>query len=65
MSKLPRYMKLKHEGNFNYTLIIKKWGIPFLLFKAIKKNYEFKWYHWFTLYPYVCLRIMFGGVDNV
>lgn len=60
MAKLPKYMKLKHEGNFNYTLIIKKWGIPFLLFKTIKRNFKLKWYQWIIFYPYICFKAIRG-----
>lgn len=60
MAKLPKYIKLKMNGNLSYTLTIKKWGLPIIIFKAMKKNYNLKWYHWIIFYPYLCFKAIRG-----
>lgn len=61
--KLHRYVKVKHERGFDYTLTIKKWGIPLLFHKVLKERFVLKWYHWILFYPYLCLKVMFGGAN--
>jgi len=64
MAKLPKYMSLESKGNhLKFTLRIKKWGIPILMFKAMKKFEGLKWYHW-LLYPKICFKAMRGGLNE-
>ncbi|MGF7059285.1 hypothetical protein [Brassicibacter mesophilus] len=58
MAKLPKYMKLKYLGDLKFNVRIKKWGIPIIVFKAMK-NFELKWHQWF-LYPYFCIKFYRG-----
>lgn len=60
MAKLPRYIKLKPcPGRVNaltYTMTIKRWGVPFLVFKVLKERFNLKWYHWLW-YPFLCFIV--------
>lgn len=63
MAKLPRYMELKPVPNglkpsLTYKLTIKRWGVPIIIYKCLKKC-ELKWYMW-PLYPYVCFKVLRG-----
>lgn len=59
MAKLPKYMKIEYDSKKrNFNLIIKRWGFPHLIYKTLKENFELKWYQWFILYPYACIKVM-------
>lgn len=62
MAKLPKYMKLEFKGKKTF-IHIKKWGIPALIFQAMKKLEGLKWYHW-LLYPKICFKAMRGGLNG-
>lgn len=72
MAKLPKYLKLEPALNhisddcntLNYKLIIKKWGIPILVHKYLKKEYELKWYQWLWYYPYFCFVALRGAASG-
>jgi hypothetical protein len=47
MAKLPPYMKVTEDYlNMKYIVKIKYWGLPIILFKTLKDDYELKWYQW-------------------
>ncbi len=61
--KIPKYMKIEPMPNclkpaLSYTVSIKRWGIPILIFKCMKERLELPWYYW-LLYPYFCLKFLF------
>jgi hypothetical protein len=61
--KLPRYIKVEivpeknnHPVKCLFAKIsIKKWGVPFLIFKSAKET--FNWWQW-ILYPYFCFKVI-------
>jgi hypothetical protein len=56
--KFPSYIDAKPDWKtMTMNVKVKKWGMPILLFKALKKNFTLKWYQW-LLYPYLCFKIM-------
>jgi hypothetical protein len=62
MAKLPRYMTIKFRGNkpfVNTAIVIKPWGIPFLVFNCLRRRFEMRWYYW-LLYPYLCFIVWRG-----
>ena len=64
MAKLPKYMKItigKKHSMINVT--IKKWGIPIIFFKAMRKMEGIKWYHW-LVYPKICIKAIRGGLNE-
>lgn len=63
MAKLPKYLKLEPISATQYKLVIKKWGIPILVYKCLKENFELKWYQW-LFYPYLCFKIMRSAADG-
>ena len=64
MAKLPKYMSLEGTGNpLNFTIRIKKWGVPVWMFQAMLKMEGLKWYHW-LLYPKICFKAMRGGLNG-
>ena len=61
MAKVPWYIKLETNikgGRLKATFKIRRWGIPVLVYKCLKENFDLKWYQW-LLYPYLCIRMMF------
>ena len=62
MAKIPKYMSLKFEKTM-FTISIKKWGLPLLIFGAMRKFDGLKWYHW-LLYPKICSRAFRGGLNG-
>ena len=66
MAKLPKYIKIELSNESNklaYKISIKKWGLPIMIFKSLKENYNFKWYQYW-IYPYLCLKLMFRGDEE-
>lgn len=64
MAKLPKYMYIKSAGSpLKFTLVIKKWGIPILMFQVMKEFEGLKWYHW-LLYPKICIKALRGGLNG-
>lgn len=63
MAKLPKYMSLESTGNpLNFTLKVKNWGIPILIFSAMQEL-NVKWYCW-LLYPKICIKLLRGGING-
>jgi len=70
--KAPRYIKIKPQtGNrhgLTYTVSIKWWGWPIILFKTMRDRTIARWYMWpfvwLYLYPSVCVHAMRGAVDG-
>lgn len=66
--RLPAYMTMRttfdnDSGQLMAHITVKKWGMPILIFKALKDNFDTKWYTW-LFYPYLCVKIMIGGDDK-
>jgi len=70
MAKLPKYFEMKkmiHNKSTNKidcTIVMKKWGIPILVFRVLRDIYELNWFEWLYIYPYMCIKMMFGGGFN-
>lgn len=67
--RMRRYIKVtpikgsRRDMAMHYTLEVKKWGYPFLIFKCLRERYSLKWYQWF-MYPYICFKLMRGTVND-
>ena len=73
--KCPKYITVSKmhskdgEGgvlkNLYVTISVKKWGLPILLFKALRNAKDLPWYRWLK-YPKLCFRVLRGGAgDNL
>ena len=65
--KLPKYMEIvadksSRKPTVSFSVRIKRWGIPIILFNAMRKFEGIKWYHWLIVYPKVCVKAMIRGV---
>lgn len=65
--KLPKYMKIvddksSRKPTVSFSVRIKRWGIPIILFNAMRKFEGIKWYHWLIIYPEVCVKAMIRGL---
>lgn len=58
--KLPKYMRLEFKDK-KIFVHVKKWGIPILMFNAMREFEGLKWYHW-LLYPKICFKAIRGGL---
>ena len=71
MAKLPKYLKTEiymEENSHSVHKIfakvtIKKWSMPFFIFKCLKERFNLKWYHW-LLYPYLCFKLIKNGGES-
>jgi hypothetical protein len=63
MAYLPPYMEINWCDNKNkprgltLKVKIKKWGVPILVFKALKSNNPIRLWQWFA-FPYLCFKLM-------
>lgn len=59
--KIPKYIKVTpisgKPKSFTYCISIKKWGIPILVFKAIK-NFDVPWWAKTIVYIKTCFRMI-------
>ena len=59
--KLPKYISVRLEG-VTAAVKIKKWGIPIIAAKAMRKYKITPWYMlifaWVWIYPKCCIRMM-------
>jgi hypothetical protein len=64
--KTPKYMKISKprlsDGQLIVDVRIKKWGIPIILFKAMRDMKEYGIKRW-LVYPSVCVKWI-GGAYN-
>jgi len=65
--KLPKYMEIvadksSRKPTVSFSVRIKRWGIPIILFNAMRKFEGIKWYHWLIVYPKVCVKAMIRGL---
>lgn len=54
--KIPKYMKAEIQSGKMYVHI-KRWGLPIILFKALRNGINTKWWVW-LIYPYLCIELM-------
>ena len=65
--QLPKYIKTKLVksaigGAVTVRVSVKRWGIPIILFNAMRKFEGIKWYHWLIAYPKICVKAMIRGL---
>lgn len=63
MAKLPSYLKVEWKPGLKGVVIIKRWGLPIIIFKTLKKYYNLKWYQWF-IYPWICIKLIRDGFNG-
>jgi hypothetical protein len=69
MARLPAYLKLAPipgAKGVAFSLKIKRWGLPILIFQVMRECFDFPWYYWLA-YPYLCFKAMFvweGDADG-
>lgn len=64
MAKLPKYMRIvKGTNPSKICVVIKWWGMPIILFKAMASVTEYPWYRWLS-YPKLCIKAMRGGLNE-
>jgi len=62
--RLPKYIKIYPEKASQlkqplcFFIHIKKWGIPIIVFKALRE-YKAPWYKW-VVFPSVCVKMIRG-----
>ncbi|SMC38572.1 hypothetical protein SAMN02745168_0638 [Papillibacter cinnamivorans DSM 12816] len=66
--KIPKYLKIIPSGtgkrSITFTVKVKWWGWPILIFKAMRERFVFPWYSWLA-YPYFCVKIMRNACREV
>lgn len=52
------------KKTFRFVIVVKKWGLPILLYKAIKRRKAKKWFMWPVIwlydYPKLCIKAIWG-----
>jgi len=62
--RLPKHINVEEiPGKMAVRVSVKRWGIPILFFKAMRRFEGIKWYHWLIIYPRACVKAMIKGVD--